>query len=166
MLPVTSGTIGVFITQSTFQVTFFLRVINKTPKASNTSHERPSRLAVTRLQAEPLWDEDVGGGVCEAAGGPHPGPVPAVHPAHFSHPAPAAGLQITWPDTAPAARGRAAPGPRTASRRASPPAGCCTTPGARRCAPHCQQARTCSQQQSCQRTFEKLHSAVKLHEGP
>ena len=48
---------------------------------------------MTRLQAEPLWDEDVGGGVCEAAGGPHPGPVLAVHPAHLSHPAPAAGQQ-------------------------------------------------------------------------
>ena len=46
---------------------------------------------MSRLQAEPLWDEDVGGGVGEAAGGAHLVPVPAVHPAHHSHPAPAAG---------------------------------------------------------------------------
>ena len=58
-----------------------------------TSHEGPSRLTVSRLQAEPLRDEDVGGGVGEAAGGAHLVPVPAVHPAHHSHPAPAAGLQ-------------------------------------------------------------------------
>ena len=57
-----------------------------------TSHEGPSRLTVSRLQAEPLRDEDVGGGVGEAAGGPHLVPVPAVHPAHHSHPAAAGQL--------------------------------------------------------------------------